>query len=96
MSIPLTLSLCIALQVLRCSSEPQLAMDVAFRGALNNGVLWLTIEQRALSLDNDRLLHFATDGDPMVITIAMVKSHWDFVWIVCSTHKSKSLIMGLI
>ena len=44
--------------------EPQLAMDVAFRGALNNGVNFAsTIEQRALSLDNDRLLHFATDGE---------------------------------
>ena len=44
--------------------EPQLAMDVAFRGALNNGVNFAsTIEQRALSLDKDRLLHFATDGE---------------------------------
>ena len=39
-------------------------MDVAFRGALNNGGDFAsTIEQRALSLDNDRLLHFATDGE---------------------------------
>ena len=44
--------------------EPQLAMDVAFRGALNNGVNFAsTIEQRALALENNRLLHFATDGE---------------------------------
>lgn len=44
--------------------EPQLAMDVAFRGALNNGVNFAsTIEQRALALENDKLLHFATDGE---------------------------------
>ena len=44
--------------------DPNLAMDVAFRGALNNGVDFAQrIVQRTHSMNNGALLHFATDGE---------------------------------
>ena len=44
--------------------EPQLAMDVAFRGALNNGVQFAErIEKEVHRLSPNGLLHFATDGE---------------------------------
>lgn len=44
--------------------EPQLAMDVAFRGALNNGVDFASkIVGLASQMSDNHLLHFATDGE---------------------------------
>jgi alpha-amylase/alpha-mannosidase (GH57 family) len=44
--------------------DPDLAMDVAFRGALNNGVDFANkIVQRTHSMKEDALLNFATDGE---------------------------------
>lgn len=44
--------------------DPNLAMDVAFRGALNNGVDFAqTIANRTKEIADGGLVHFATDGE---------------------------------